>query len=150
MIKKKHPNVRCFIVGKGPEEKALKKLVKELKLEKNVIFYSFFKKHEDLYKLMKSSKVFAFPSTREGFGIVVIEANSLNLPVVTVDHKDNAAKDLIKNGKNGYTVALDEAKIAQKIAWYLNAKQIKYNISNDAKKFDWSYIAADIRRVYSI
>ena len=44
---------------------------------------------------MKSSKVFVLPSTREGFGMVVIEANACGIPVVTVNHPMNAAVDLV-------------------------------------------------------
>jgi glycosyltransferase involved in cell wall biosynthesis len=149
VLKKSYPYIRCFIVGRGPEEKKLKKLVKQLGLQKNIVFYSFFKNHEDLYSLMKSSKVFVFPSTREGFGIVVIEANALNLPVVTIDHKDNAAKDLIQNGKNGHAVALNVDEIAHKISWHLKAKKAKNNMSEAVQRFDWSHITDDVRRVYS-
>jgi hypothetical protein len=39
--------------------------------------------------------------TREGFGKVVIEANACGIPAITVNEPDNAAKSLIKNGKNG-------------------------------------------------
>jgi len=45
---------------------------------------------------MKSSKVFVLPSTREGFGIVVIEANTRGIPVIAINHKDNATRDLIE------------------------------------------------------
>ncbi len=51
--------------------------------------------YDDLIGYMKSSKVFVLPSTREGFGIVVIEANACGLPVVVVDHEMNAATDLV-------------------------------------------------------
>ncbi|GAI68661.1 unnamed protein product, partial [marine sediment metagenome] len=64
---------------------------------------------------MKSSKVFVLPSTREGFGIVVIEANACGIPVMTINHKDNAASDLIEEGKNGFVCQLDEKEIAKNI-----------------------------------
>ena len=57
--------------------------------------------YDDLIGYMKSSKVFVLPSTREGFGIVVIEANACGFPVVVVNHKMNAATDLVVDGING-------------------------------------------------
>ena len=47
--------------------------------------------YDDLIGYMKSSKVFVLPSTREGFGMVVIEANACGIPVVTINHPMNAA-----------------------------------------------------------
>jgi len=44
---------------------------------------------------MKAAKVFALPSAREGFGIAALEALACGIPVVTVDHPSNAARDLI-------------------------------------------------------
>jgi L-malate glycosyltransferase len=62
---------------------------------------------------MKSATVFALPSIREGFGIVVLEANSCGLPVVTVDHPDNAARHLITDGQNGFLANVDPVSLAQ-------------------------------------
>jgi glycosyltransferase involved in cell wall biosynthesis len=148
LLKNNYPNIKCIIVGKGPEEKKLKKLVDELNLQNNVIFYNFLENHNDLYAMMKSSKVFAFPSTREGFGIVALEANASGLPVITTDHKDNATKDLIVNGENGYVIKLDEKKIAEKLLNYLKADTTTNKYSESVKNYDWKKIANAIEEIY--
>jgi len=88
-------------IGDGSEKKNLEALTQKLNLEKNINFLYFLENHDDVYALMKSSKVFVLPSTREGFGIIVIEANACGITVITINHKDNAARDLIEEGKNG-------------------------------------------------
>jgi L-malate glycosyltransferase len=98
--------------------------------------------------MMKSSKVFAFPSTREGFGIVALEANASGLPVITTDHKDNATKDLIVNGENGYVIKLDEKKIAEKLLNYLKADTTTNKYSESVKNYDWKKIANAIEEIY--
>ena len=80
----------------------MKDLTKQLNLTKNIIFKGFVKENKDVLALMKSSKVFVLPSTREGFGISIIEANACGIPAITINHKDNASKDLIQENKNGY------------------------------------------------
>jgi len=148
LLKNNYPNIKCIIVGKGPEEKKLKKLVDTLGLQNNVIFYNFLENHNDLYALMKSSKVFAFPSTREGFGIVALEANASGLPVITTNHRDNATKDLIVEGENGYSVKLDEKKIAEKVKNYLSTNDSSTQYSNSVKGYDWETIAKKLEEVY--
>jgi len=99
----------------GLKKKRLEVLAQKLNLEKNIKFFGFLENDGDIYALMKSPKVFVLPSTREGFGIVVIEANACGILVITVDHKDNAARDLIEEEKNGFFCQLNEEEIAKRI-----------------------------------
>lgn len=149
LLKKKNSKVVCFIVGEGPEKNKLIKLTKELNLENNIRFFDFFKNQNTLYSLIKASKVFVLPSVREGFGIVVIEANALGVPVVTTNHKDNAAKDLI-NHLNGVTVTLSEKDLSNAISKLFSKKINSGEIINFAKMYDWEEIAGKIERAYTL
>jgi len=82
IIKEKYPNVCLKIIGEGPEEQRLRKLVKELKLEKNVEFLGKIKDYKDLMKTVKASHVFVLASITEGFSVVTIEALALGVPFV--------------------------------------------------------------------
>ncbi|RAP53499.1 MAG: hypothetical protein BZ138_00740 [Methanosphaera sp. rholeuAM270] len=82
IVKEEIPQIRCKIIGTGPEEEKLKKLAKDLQLEDNIEFMGFVEDHDDVMKVVKSSQVFSLPSIVEGFGIVIIEAQSLETPFV--------------------------------------------------------------------
>ena len=112
LMKEDRPDICCRIIGEGPERARLESLRIELGLERNVSFHDFFPGSE-IYGAMKSATVLALPSTREGFGLVVLEANSCGLPVVTVDHPDNAARHLITAGQNGFVAKADAASLAE-------------------------------------
>jgi glycosyltransferase involved in cell wall biosynthesis len=151
LIKEKNPEIKSLIIGDGPEKKNLEALAQKLNLEKNINFLGFLENHDDVYALMKSSKVFVLPSTREGFGIVVIEANACSIPAITVNHKDNAARDLIEEGKNGFICQLNEEEIAKRIMRILinnSSREMQKVCMDSAKKYDWDKIVNRIEDVY--
>lgn len=151
LIKEKNPEIKSLIIGDGPEKKRLEALTQKLNLEKNIKFLGFLENHDDVYAIMKSSKAFVLPSTREGFGIVVIEANACGIPVITIDHKDNAARDLIEEGKNGFVCKLNEEEIAERVM-----RILEYNLSQKMKKrcidlaqrYDWNKIVDEVEEIY--
>lgn len=108
----RRPGLRCVIVGEGPERAGLEERAHRLGIAGNVTFLDFLPDHDEVIALMKRSRVFVLPSVREGFGLVALEANACGLPVVTVDHPDNASRDLVESGRNGFVVAVDAAAIA--------------------------------------
>lgn len=132
-------DLKALIVGDGPEKPKLVKLARELGL-RNVKFINFLK-YEDLIAYMKSSKVFVLPSMREGFGIVVLEANAAGLPVVVVRHEMNAAVDLVEDGKNGFVAEPTAYDLAEKIRLAIEQSSImKHYAVEFAKRYDWERI----------
>ncbi len=58
--------------------------------------------HERVLKEMRSHDVLVFPSLFEGFGLVITEAMSQGLPVITTER--TAGPDLIRHGENGWLI----------------------------------------------
>ncbi len=149
LIKRESPGINCIIVGDGPERGNLERLIYELNLEDNVHLKGVVENHDQVLSYMKSSKVFVLPSTREGFGIVALEANACGLPIVTVKHHQNAACDLINEGENGFISELSEQDIAQKIKTILiNEQSLENKCIEYSKKFDWGIMVDLIEETY--
>ena len=149
LVKKEIPDVKCVIIGDGPEKKELEKLAYDLGLENNLEFTGFLDDYDEVIAYMKSSKVFVLPSTREGFGIVALEANACGLPVVTVDHRRNAACDFIANGENGFICELSEGDIGEKILTALDKREdMKRKCIENAKEYDWDELGDLLERFY--
>jgi glycosyltransferase involved in cell wall biosynthesis len=142
-----HPSLRCVIVGEGPEREALERQVADSGLAAHVVFSDFLDDHDDLLGLFKASRVFALPSVREGFGVVVLEANACGLPVVTVDHPDNAARELVVEGRNGLVVSPDPVALAAGIARLLRAPSAVAPSPDWLREFDWGRVAAGVGAV---
>lgn len=149
LLKTKHPQIKCIVVGRGPERNNLIKLVQENDLLGNVEFIEGIEDHRQLYSLMKSSRVFAFPSTREGFGIVVLEANGCGLPVITTDYQQNAARHLIQEGLNGKTIALSTENLANAIDAYLAMKPEPTQYTSFLQQYDWNNLTQSVEDIYT-
>jgi len=64
--------------------------------------------HAGILREMSAHDVMVFPSLFEGFGLVILEAMSQGLPVITTPH--TAGPDLIEDGKDGFIVPIRSAE----------------------------------------
>ncbi len=76
-----HPDIIYVIVGDGDGRAKLESLVSNLGLQSCVKFLGRISDN-DVLALYRSSSVFIMPSTKEGFGIVFVEAAAAGLPVI--------------------------------------------------------------------
>jgi glycosyltransferase involved in cell wall biosynthesis len=152
LLKKQFPKIKVCIIGDGPERKELKSLTEKLNLTKNIFFKGFIENKEEVYGHMKSSKIFVLSSVLEGFGIVVVEANACGLPVIVIDNKWNASKELIQENKNGLISKNNPQDLKKQITLLLENKNLrdKMNIESKqmAKQFDWDNIAKELEQYY--
>lgn len=91
---------KLVIIGKGKDEEMLKKLTRDLKIEDRVFFAGF---HENPYPWIRQSKAFVLSSKYEGFGIVLVEAMYLNIPVISSNCPVGPA-EILDNGRSGILV----------------------------------------------
>jgi glycosyltransferase involved in cell wall biosynthesis len=150
VARRQRPGLRCLVVGEGPERERLETLSRRLDLTGNIQFVDFVSDHDELFGLMKSSGVFVLPSEREGFGAVVLEANACGLPVVTVEHPDNAARQLVRNGENGCVTELAPQPLANAILRSLEGQaQLRPRevVERHFRDNDWSAVADRVGRI---
>jgi len=149
LLKKSHPAISAQIFGDGPERRRLEALAGKLNLSDNVMFRGFVPDQREVFAHMKAARVFVLPSTREGFGISVIEAGACGLPVVTVDHPDNAAKNLITPA-TGRLAKLTAADIAAQINALLSEPPSSRAIRAAVAPYDWDVSARELEAVYAL
>ena len=104
--------VTCRIIGDGPMREALHAQAQRLGIGAAVDFRHEVWEQKDVYALMKAARVAVFPTTREGFGIAVLEAIACGLPVVTTSAPDNLAQYLVARSSTGVVCAATAAAIA--------------------------------------
>jgi glycosyltransferase involved in cell wall biosynthesis len=98
---------------------------------------------------MKSSRIFASPSAREGFGMAALEANACGLPVVTVDHRMNAVMDLITE-QTGIVCEPTPRALAKGLCRALQESDaMRGRCVEMAREYDWEEICDGAERVYA-
>jgi len=151
LLKGELPDFRAVITGGGPERRKLELLARELGIGDNVTFTGFLKDYRDVIALMKASRVFAFPSRREGFGMVVVEAMASGVPVVTVEHPMNASMHLVENGRTGFVVPLSEESFARALMLaHEDSARMGRIAGRKAERYDWGEIVEKLLTVYGV
>jgi len=115
---KDSPRLKLKIVGEGPEKKNLESRILNLGLN-NVEFLGY-KTGDELKNLVRNSMFVVCPSiSYETFGLVVIEANALEKPVVASNL--GALPEIIEDRKTGLLFKPGDAKeLAKKISYLIN------------------------------
>lgn len=96
--------ISATIIGDGPEREDIAKAIAELGLEEAVRLPGFVS-DDELNQTLQRAACLLLPSLREGYGLIVIEAAAYGTPCITIDAPDNAAKELIEEGVNGFVVS---------------------------------------------
>lgn len=116
----KRRNVECVlqVVGEGPLKPELASLARELAVEDRVEFMGRVSDAR-LAEAYAQACLFAMPSSKEGFGIVFLEAWLHGLPVIC--GTEDAAAEIIADGVDGFAVnPSDTETLAAKIAMLLD------------------------------
>lgn len=100
------PGWRLLMVGRGPDERRLRRLTERLGLGDRVEFVPWLEQ-EELWRTIAGSHALLFPSLKEGAPFVVAEAQTLGVPVVALDlhgprvfaRMPNASIELVAPGR---------------------------------------------------
>jgi glycosyltransferase involved in cell wall biosynthesis len=98
------PELRCVILGDGPEAEATGTTVRELGLE-GVVELRGRVAPEEVGRAIGAAACVLHPSEREGYGLLVVEAMALGTPSILVDGPENAATELVEDGVNGFVAS---------------------------------------------
>ncbi len=116
-------------------------------LPRSVVFFGSVSQAQ-LFEALASSVALVFPTLCDGFGLVVTEAFSLGVPVITTDRA--GAVDLISHGDNGLRIAVGSASaISHALTELMDSRptwpDMRRKAAETARAWQW----ADYRREMS-
>jgi glycosyltransferase involved in cell wall biosynthesis len=101
LARERVPGLRGRVLGDGPERGAVLAAIAEYGLSE-VVEAPGFVAAEVVEHDLARALCLVLPSSREGYGLVVVEASAVGTPSVVVRGEDNAATELVEEGVNGF------------------------------------------------
>ena len=151
ILKEKYsiPHKLILTGSPGYDYEAIKLKIKKNKYEKEIIEFGFVDEKEK-FNLIKNSEVFVFPTLYEGFGLPILEAQVLGVPVVA---SNISSIPEIGGDSLVYATPSEPISIADSIYKVINDENFKNVIIKrgyeNVKRFNWAKCANSIADLLS-
>ena len=157
-FKKIENDFRCIFIG-GPSGKygdeyllELEQTVKDFNLETHVEFLDNLEQTK-IIELLNKAKLLIHTSRFETFGLVAIEANTMGVPVLTINN--GSLMEIIENNKNGYlSENLIDIEVNSFVSHLLNEdrkfQEVSLSCIEKSKKYDWVKTSLNIEKEYEL
>ena len=150
-IKKEFPQIVLHIGGDGPKYFDIKKKIKELGVENNVIMHGYLGEKEKI-DLLKISAIYLSASQLEGFGIPLIEAMASGcIPVVSDIY---AHQFIFQDRPVGYLVKNDK-EMVEKTTELLKNEPKRLSLAKEGRilaeeKWSWEKVGQNYKKLLQI
>ncbi|HDZ03951.1 hypothetical protein LCGC14_0132150 [marine sediment metagenome] len=153
-LSKKRSAIKLILVGshEGETDVLPSSTWDLLNTEKNIIWVG---KKDDIRPYLSMANALVFPSYREGFPNVVLEAGAMGLPALVTDI--NGSNEIIVHGKNGYIVpSKDEQALLEAMTLFVEDSQLVLNMAQHARpmiadryeqSFVWDSLLEEYKRI---
>ena len=149
---------RCIFIG-GPSGKygdeyllELEQTVKDFNLETHVEFLDNLEQTK-IIELLNKAKLLIHTSRFETFGLVAIEANTMGVPVLTINN--GSLMEIIENNRNGYLsenlINIEVNNFVKNLLIENNKfEEISLSCIEKSKKYDWVKTSSNIEKEYEL
>lgn len=145
LVSEKHSDWHLDIVGEGPEKEALLQKITRLNLSGNVTLH---KATKDVAQYYVNSSIYLMTSRFEGLPMVLIEAQTCGLPIVSLDC-DYGPRHIIEDGVNGKLIPYnDDEAMADAICELIENQDLRQEMGNAALKASLRYKPENIMNMW--
>ena len=150
-IKSEFPDSRVLIVGPGTRlRKRYERWVKKNRLE-DIIFIGYVSS-DDLLRYYQTADIFCAPATsRESFGIVLLEAMAMGKPIVATNIEGYAS--VATDGEDSLLVPpQNDQEMAWALGTHLSDENLRREMGNrgrqKAERYSWEHVAGRVLDYY--
>jgi glycosyltransferase involved in cell wall biosynthesis len=150
-LRSSFPQLRCRIIGEGPDRALFESLTRDLGIERKVQFVGR-QSRSQVAEAIRRCSVFVLPSGNEGLGCVYLEAMSCGRPVIGC--RGQGIDEVIEHAKNGWLVPADGLEeLVQGLSAFLGSPELCARIGIAARqtileKFTLAHQAQQLIGIY--
>jgi len=146
-VRRTVPAALLVIAGEGPALLSLRRKALELGLERNVRFLGYLKRGPDLSDCYCAGDVFVFASATETQGLVLLEAMTLGVPVVSTAVM--GTRDILAAGKGALVAEASVPEFSARVIRLLGDPRLRERLGAEARRHaaGWSAEAMACRLV---
>ena len=151
LINHRNKDINFIIVGDGAIKREMEKKSEELKLENRVKFIGYIS-HEKVIEYYEKLSIFIAVSTRESFGVSVLEAAACGLPSITSNV--GGLIEVNSNNKTGLVIsANDPLSLADSIDALYTNETLRLKLGLNARRrvkslFEWTKNVDQMIKIY--
>jgi len=132
LVMEKHPETYLIIAGVDHYQGEIQQYAQDIRVEKNFRYLGWRSDKEALYA---SADICTPTSIREGFGLNLVEAMAMGLPVVATRNRGH--ETIIRDGDNGYLVEIGDSLTMANRIFSVMADGVPHKLdTEELKKYD--------------
>lgn len=137
LVEQQFPNWKLDIFGIGPDKEKLQKQIDNLHLSNSIFLRGRSSFIEDEYI---NHSIFILSSRAEGFGLVLVEAASCGLPLVSFNCPQGP-NEIIKDGKNGFLIkdVGDIDSLSHRICMLIESQELRAKMGKKAAEYSQQF-----------
>lgn len=133
LIQKKHPRVRCLVVGEAPRKRYLQELLdlaERLSVRDRLVLVGF---QDEVAPLLNAMDLFILPSHTEGLPITILEAMAAGRPVVATSV--GGIPEVVRDGETGILIrSRDPEGLAEAVIRLLESPRLARAMGEEGRK----------------
>ena len=149
VLKESGEDIKFVLIGDGPLRDVIERKTRRYGVERNFILVGK-KPREEVRKYLWASDIYLSPTIYEAFGIAVLEAQAVELPVVANNH--GGVKEIVVDGVTGFLSNSDD-ELIQNLIRLLNDEKLRVKMGKEGRKristeFSWDRVIKKILNAY--
>lgn len=132
LVEEKYCPFEYYVVGDGYMREKIQQAIHQLHLQDTVYLLGALAENETI-EVLKKTDILLLPSKEEAFGVVLLEAQAMGIPVIATDV--GGVKEAMVDTKSGYLIPFDAQVAKDKIMKLVKDRSLLDKMGKEGRRF---------------